>query len=234
MRLAIDSGVHPRLNARGSSGSYFARDTAGQTLGIFKPKDEEPYGQLNPKLTKWIHRNLLSSIIPFGRACLIPQLSYLSESAASLLDRRLNLHIVPRTEVVPLSSPAFYYQWIDRERARSRHQPLPDKDGSFQFFLKGFQDASSFLREHPYPGRSIEQTFDDEPRQRGPGRRRKAGPLGSMRWMCGTAEAEEDDDDSDDEDGEHEHDFRWTSELMESFRLELEKLVILDYLIRNT
>lgn len=103
--------------------------------------------KLNPKLLKWVHRNFLSSVIPFGRACLIPQLSYLSEAAASLLDRRLEANIVPRTEVVELSSSAFYYVWIDRERARSRDKggkgiKLPPKPGSWQVFLKGYKGES--------------------------------------------------------------------------------------------
>lgn len=38
---AIDRGVQPRLNAKGSSGSYFAKDRNGKTVAIFKPKDEE-------------------------------------------------------------------------------------------------------------------------------------------------------------------------------------------------
>ena len=88
---------------------------------MFKPKDEEPYGRLNPKTTKWLHRQL-RFIIPFGRACLIPNLrhgsfasvlregltsafSYISEAAASLLDSRLKLNIVPPTQLVALSSP---------------------------------------------------------------------------------------------------------------------------------
>jgi len=70
--------------------------------------------------TKWIHRQF-RWIIPFGRACLIPNLrfgvmtspqmtflnfySYISEAAASLLDRRLELYIVPPTYLVSLSSP---------------------------------------------------------------------------------------------------------------------------------
>lgn len=235
VRQAIDAGIHPRLNSKGSSGSYFARDADGHTLGIFKPKDEEPYGQLNPKLTKYIHRVFLSRIIPFGRACLIPQLSYLSESAASLLDRQLKLNIVPRTEVVALSSTAFYYPWRDRDRYRSGRHSLPDKDGSFQVFLKGFQDASTFLRAHPYPGRPLEQTLDDKPRRRGRGRG-GVSIFGPSKCLCGTAEAEADDEsDAEDEgDASEERPFNWTQELMDSFRLELEKLVILDYLIRNT
>lgn len=31
--------------------------------------------------------------------------SYISEAAASLLDTRLNLHIVPKTQLVSLTSP---------------------------------------------------------------------------------------------------------------------------------
>jgi len=38
---AIQCSVQPRLNAKGSSGSYFAKDASGKTVAIFKPKDEE-------------------------------------------------------------------------------------------------------------------------------------------------------------------------------------------------
>jgi len=39
-------------------------------------------------------------------ACLtLPIFSYISEAAASLLDERLRLNIVPRTQLVSLSSP---------------------------------------------------------------------------------------------------------------------------------
>lgn len=104
---------------------------------VFKPKDEEPYGALNPKvheqhvlspvLTSFLDHQMDPSpvrsaphfhrtktpkpihrfrwIIPFGRACLIPNLSYVSEAAASLLDTRLQLNIVPPTQLVSLSSP---------------------------------------------------------------------------------------------------------------------------------
>ncbi|SGZ30410.1 BQ5605_C048g12353 [Microbotryum silenes-dioicae] len=256
VREAISLNVQPRLNSKGSSGSYFAKDKHSHTLAIFKPKDEEPYGNLNPKLTKWLHRNFFSRIIPFGRACLIPQLSYLSESAASLMDRRLETHIVPPTQVVPLSSPAFFYDWIDRERAQRQRQPvpLPDKPGSFQVFLKGFKDASDFLREFPLPGRPESQTMDRKNYRKGRG-----NLLGPLRCLCGRVGADVDDDDEEDEDGEphpsldneapsrrfgflsggasttpDEAGFKWTEEMLESFREELEKLVILDFIIRNT
>lgn len=50
VKKAIIDGKHPRLNYKGSSGSYFVQDTSGQVVGVFKPKDEEPYGALNPKV----------------------------------------------------------------------------------------------------------------------------------------------------------------------------------------
>lgn len=73
VKTAIAKGVHPKLIAKGSSGSYFARDPFGQIVAVFKPKDEEPYGAANPKTVKWIHRTFFSWV-GFGRACLIPNL----------------------------------------------------------------------------------------------------------------------------------------------------------------
>ena len=66
VRIAIRMGLHPRMIRQGSSGSYFVSNSAGKTVGIFKPKNEEPYGKLNPKWTKWLHRNLFPCC--FGRS----------------------------------------------------------------------------------------------------------------------------------------------------------------------
>lgn len=66
-------------------------------LGVFKPKDEEPYGHLNPKWTKWMHK--LCCPCCFGRSCLVPNQGYLSEAGASIVDRKLQLNIVPNTKV---------------------------------------------------------------------------------------------------------------------------------------
>lgn len=66
VRVAIEQGVHPRMISQGSSGSYFARNADGKVVGVFKPKDEEPYAAGNPKWNKWIHRNLFPCC--FGRA----------------------------------------------------------------------------------------------------------------------------------------------------------------------
>ncbi|PPR07411.1 hypothetical protein CVT26_013727 [Gymnopilus dilepis] len=245
VKEAINEGIHPKMITKGSSGSYFARakvEGKVQTVAhsVFKPKDEEPYGRLNPKTTKWLHRQF-RWIIPFGRACLIPNLSYISEAAASLLDNRLDLHIVPPTQLVSLSSPAFFYDWFDRNAAK-KGKPLPEKIGSMQYFLHGFQDASEFLRKYPWPGRAISDTFDDSTHRHGNMSKRFMSALKVICGKTGDMDDITDDDDYEDErvlydvteTSDVQRPFYWSQQLQQSFREELEKLVILDYLMLNT
>lgn len=65
---------------------------------MFKPKDEEPYGHLNPKWTKWCHKMCCPCC--FGRTCLVPNQGYLSEAGASLVDTKIGLNVVPKTKVI--------------------------------------------------------------------------------------------------------------------------------------
>lgn len=156
---------------------------------MFKPKDEEPYGRLNPKWTKLFHK--LCCPCCFGRACLIPNQGYLSEAGASLVDTKLNLDIVPKTRVVRLVSETFNYPRIDRQKAkikrtikermpaaRFKRMTLPPKTGSFQLFVDGYKDADHWLRR-----------FEQEP---------------------------------------------LSSRMAQKFQLQFERLVVLDYIIRNT
>lgn len=156
---------------------------------MFKPKDEEPYGRLNPKWTKLFHK--LCCPCCFGRACLIPNQGYLSEAGASLVDTKLNLDIVPKTRVVRLVSDTFNYPRIDRQKAkikrtikermptaRFKRMTLPPKTGSFQLFVDGFKDADYWLRR-----------FEQEP---------------------------------------------LSTRMAQKFQLQFERLVVLDYIIRNT
>ena len=231
VRVAIELGVHPKMISQGSSGSYFARNGDGKVVGVFKPKDEEPYATRNPKWTKWIHRNLFPCF--FGRECLIPNLSYVSEAAAYVLDSRLRTHLVPYTDIVYLSSKSFHYDFWDKSNYYRKRKPLPAKVGSFQVFLKGFKDANIFLRDHPWPDQA-NSGFRPEDVQRS-----KKKPWAET-CRPGSAASEEDegipnearslanDDDS------QERRFVWTESLQQSFREELEKLVILDYIMRNT
>ena len=231
VKVAIELGVHPKMISQGSSGSYFARDSEGKVVGVFKPKDEEPYASRNPKWTKWIHRNLFPCF--FGRACLIPNLSYVSEAAAYVIDSQLRTNLVPYTDIVYLSSKSFFYDFWQRSNYYRKRKPLPAKVGSFQVFLKGFKDANIFLRDHPWPDQ-LNSGFRPEDARK---MRRKP-------WMetCKPSGADSGDEDetqsaikssvADDEPQVNK--FSWTEALQKSFREELEKLVILDYIMRNT
>ncbi|KAI9846604.1 MAG: phosphatidyl inositol kinase [Sclerophora amabilis] len=231
VRRAIEAGIHPKMISQGSSGSYFARNEDGVVVGVFKPKDEEPYASRNPKWTKWLHRNLFPCC--FGRACLIPNLSYVSEAAAYVLDSRLRTNLVPYTDIVYLSSKSFHYDYWDRRNFYRRRKPLPPKIGSFQVFLKGFRDANIFLREHPWPDPHTTTLRGVPP----PKRKKKA-------WSetCRPNGYQSDDDEEAESEAESPSGgdetqpikFLWTDALQQSFREELEKLVILDYIMRNT
>lgn len=233
VKVAIELGVHPKMISQGSSGSYFARNSDGKVVGVFKPKDEEPYASRNPKWTKWIHRNLFPCF--FGRACLIPNLSYVSEAAAYVLDNRLRTNLVPYTDIVYLSSKSFHYDFWERSAYYRRKKPLPAKVGSLQVFLKGFKDANLFLREHPWPDQ-INSGFrpDDAPKWRKRPWTETCRPSSSnsqdeeeVRNEIRSLTAEEHTPGQD-------RRFVWTDAIKQSFREELEKLVILDYIMRNT
>uniref|UniRef100_A0A915PF67 Phosphatidylinositol 4-kinase type 2 n=1 Tax=Setaria digitata TaxID=48799 RepID=A0A915PF67_9BILA len=135
---AIKAGIQPVRIPAGSSGSYFVRDMNYQNIAVFKPKDEEPFAPQNPKWPKYFQRMLCFCC--FGRACLIPNNGYISETAASLVDEKLQLHIVPKTRIVKLASPAFYYKGRWR-----KDKELKGKDGSYQLFLNGYVSASAIV-----------------------------------------------------------------------------------------
>ncbi|KAL5110355.1 Phosphatidylinositol 4-kinase type 2-beta [Taenia crassiceps] len=155
---AINCSVFPERIYRGSSGSYFVKSRDGKKIAVFKPKDEEPYGKLNPKWTKWMHK--LCCPCFFGRSCLVPNQGYLSEVAASLVDEKLGLNIVPTTKVVKLASKTFNYRAAVRAASKTKQRVadrfpdlgrhfhrlgLPPKVGSFQLFASGCQDAYYWL-----------------------------------------------------------------------------------------
>lgn len=191
---AINKGIYPERIPQGSSGSYFVKNMNGEKIGVFKPKNEEPYGKLNPKWIKWLHKLFFPCC--FGRSCLVPNQGYLSEAGASLVDAKLGLNVVPKTAIVSLAAPTFNYSRMDRamtrtkERIRDRYPDigrhfrrigLPPKRGSFQLFVNGYKDATYWLRQWElYP--------------------ELAPPPITMR----------------------------------EFQLEFERMVILDYIIRNT
>ncbi|KAK7803503.1 hypothetical protein U0070_002688 [Myodes glareolus] len=157
---AIENGIFPERISQGSSGSYFVKDSKRHIIGVFKPKSEEPYGQLNPKWTKYVHKVCCPCC--FGRGCLLPNQGYLSEAGAYLVDVKLQLGIVPKTKVVWLVSETFNYSAIDRAKSRGKKYALeivpkvgrkfhriglPPKIGSFQLFVEDYKEAEYWLRK---------------------------------------------------------------------------------------
>jgi phosphatidylinositol 4-kinase type 2 len=140
---AVKNGINPERIRQGSSGSYFVLNEQRQIIGVFKPKTEEPYGHLNPKMMKYLHRNCCPCF--FGRSCIIPNTGFLSEAAASVVDRQLGLNVVPRTEIVRLAAPSFHYGYWARMRAKSKNGRFPEKIGSFQMFVQNFRDATDVM-----------------------------------------------------------------------------------------
>ncbi|KAK6621470.1 hypothetical protein RUM44_001277 [Polyplax serrata] len=156
---AIENGIFPERISQGSSGSYFCKNPEGKTIGVFKPKNEEPYGHLNPKWTKWMHK--LCCPCCFGRSCLIPNQGYLSEAGAYLVDNKFQLNVVPKTKIVKLVSETFHYSRLDRQKSKTKtaisnqfpkvgrrfHRlGLKPKVGSFQTFVDGYKDADYWLK----------------------------------------------------------------------------------------
>jgi phosphatidylinositol 4-kinase type 2 len=145
-----------------------------------------------------------------------------------VLDCQLRTNIVPYTEVVSLSSKSFFYDFWDRRAFYRKKKPLPEKQGSFQVFLKGYKGATEFFKEHPWPD-SQNSAFRDAPR-----RKRKT------LWTEDCRPKSRQGGDSDEEEGLNSRDQTrarrefWSDALQESFREELEKLVVLDYIMRNT
>lgn len=140
---AIKVGINPERIRQGSSGSYFVLNDKRKIIGVFKPKTEEPYGHLNPKMMKYLHRTCCPCF--FGRSCIIPNTGFLSEAAASVVDRQLGLNVVPRTEIVRLAAPSFHYGYWARMRAKSRNGRFPEKIGSFQMFVENFKEATEVI-----------------------------------------------------------------------------------------
>ncbi|CCC67510.1 hypothetical protein NCAS_0A09520 [Naumovozyma castellii] len=248
-RNSINRNVKELVRIKtGSSGSYFVYGTENQAkpMGVFKPKDEEPYGPLSPKWSKWAHRTFFPCL--FGRSCLIPNLGYICESAASLLDKRLETHLVPYTDTVQLESKMFYDKrrvWLKLWRMEARKQ---EKIGSFQLFLNDYVGADEFLKKYPLPGMKREHHHPFHTRQC----RTESTASHPETMSDATSETQLIIEDSKihfplglptlknkliknkNLNPRGDLQFEWTEGNLEKFRLELEKLIILDYIMRNT
>eukprot|EP00760_Papus_ankaliazontas_P008074 PhM_4_TR1365/c0_g2_i2/m.92229/K13711/PI4K2; phosphatidylinositol 4-kinase type 2 len=148
VRKAMEQeGVLPELIAAGSSGSYFCRARPdGPIMGVFKPRDEEPYGPHNPKFGKLVQRVLCPCC--FGRTCLLRNVGYISEASASVVDCFLGFHLVPETIVTSFSCPnGFNYKKVVKTLAKFNIRAFPRKVGSYQRFVHGYVPGSALTPE---------------------------------------------------------------------------------------
>jgi len=184
-----------------------------KTVGVFKPKDEEPYGMLNPKWTKWLHK--ICCPCCFGRSCLVPNQGYLSEAGASIVDEKLDLNIVPKTKVVKLSADSFNYLAIDRVKSRTK-QNLANRFPNMRFDRIGLPPKVNYIILN-----QIHESFDFKLlffliKKVGSFQLFVEGYKDADYWL-------------------RRFEYEPLSEdLRKKFQLQFEKLVILDYIIRNT
>lgn len=100
VREAIAKDFLLEMVYEGYSGTYKTLDYQGNIVGIFKPKDEHPYGSDNPKCLGFVLRNLMP--LKARRGCNVAEQTYLTEVASYIVDRYLTLGVVPLTGVVKL------------------------------------------------------------------------------------------------------------------------------------
>ena len=124
---------------------------------------------------------------------------------------------------------------------------MPEKIGSMQLFMHGYSgrlisyyrhwpltclrslDASEFLRRHPWPGRSLTDTFDDSPHRKGLPTKKFFSALKIICGKTGAEELEEEDPEEErvlfdvTEESDSGRPFYWSRALQQSFREELEK-----------
>ena len=100
-RRAFALGIKPDLVMDGSGGSYFIHDTNKNKIAVFKPADEEPYAENNPRgyLPGQGQADSLRQGIAPGEACI-------REVAAFLLDHE-GFAGVPMTTLAEARHPAF-------------------------------------------------------------------------------------------------------------------------------
>lgn len=101
-RRALALGLKPEFILEGSGGTYFLHDARKAKIAVFKPADEEPYAENNPRgylqQTTGQHMYLREGVVP-GEACI-------REVAAFMVDHA-GFSNVPMTTLVEARHPSF-------------------------------------------------------------------------------------------------------------------------------
>lgn len=143
-RRALALGLKPEFILEGSGGTYFLHDTRKVKISVFKPADEEPYAQNNPRGYLPQHGQDM-----FLRAGVVPGEACIREVAAFMLDHG-GFSGVPMTTLVEARHPSFNTNGArltvseggasigahSISKNSSSTSPLTKKVGSFQEFVR--------------------------------------------------------------------------------------------------
>jgi len=144
-RRGLALGLKPDLVLDGSGGTYFLRDARKVPVAVFKPADEEPYAENNPRgyVRAYGEDEEYDESISM-RVGIKPGEACLREVAAFLLDHG-SFSSIPMTTLAESRHPAFNYNGsggasVGRHRIQSGSS-LPDgilskKVGSWQEFVR--------------------------------------------------------------------------------------------------
>lgn len=146
-RRAFEFGLKPDLVMDGSGGSYYIHDARKNKIGVFKPADEEPYAENNPRgyvpqAGKGAANALREGIAP-GEACI-------REVAAFLLDHN-GFAGVPMTTLVEAQHPAFNtngarLKLSEGGASMGAHSILPGSSSSKAHHVKKVGSFQEFVR----------------------------------------------------------------------------------------
>jgi len=153
-RRGMSMGLKPSLVLDGSGGTYFLHDARKVRVGVFKPADEEPYAENNPRGHVRIQDGSSSASMSM-REGIQPGEACLREVAAHLLDHD-GYSDVPLTTLAEARHPAFHQNGsmlnlnqggaavgthsLFQQGSSSLHLHTPqliEKVGSFQEYVSG-------------------------------------------------------------------------------------------------
>lgn len=127
---ALEDGIKPHLVEDGLGGTYFVKGRRGDSIAVFKPRDEEPLAPNNPK-----EHASRGSITGLKEGVLVGEAA-INEYTAFLLDQAAGASMragVCPTALVRMEDSAFHFANEDRHSA---FRKIKDKVGSFQVFAQ--------------------------------------------------------------------------------------------------
>lgn len=131
VRFALKLGVKFKPISQGTNGSYFGLDRYRKKMVVFKPANEQGVSRKNPKLISRIKRKVCHTFPVFKTHGNIDRKNVCwFEIGASIVDRFLDLKIVPITRSETFTSDAY-------------SEGCREKKGSCQLFVHGTTDAAS-------------------------------------------------------------------------------------------